>query len=477
MTSLLKSNTMIYSQVIKTVIISSLALSILTFLILKKQQTPDIKKTRELYLQYCANCHGEKLERFAARQWVYGNSVNDVSSTIKNGRPPIGMPGYTKAMTDEQIRAMAEYMIAEVPKVPANEPPRFSIKDTIKSANFSFVLEEVTSGNLPIPWGLAFLPNGDMLVAEKSGKLYQVSKSVMTQIEGLPQITVKGQGGLMDVAVHPQFKKNNFIYISYADGENSTSVNTSIARAELKNGKLVNLKRIFHALPNSNSGVHFGSRIIFDRNGYLYFSVGERGTKENAQNLTNYCGKIHRVFDDGRIPSDNPFLNTPNAIRSIWSYGHRNPQGLYYDKKEDMIWENEHGPKGGDELNIIRKGANYGWPVITFGVDYDGTIISPDTAKIGMEQPVYYWIPSIAPSALTRVTSPVYKGWEGDFLISSLSFEYLDRLIMKNNKVVGRERLLQKIGRVRNVIEGPDGYIYIAVERLGKIYKLVPVSK
>lgn len=460
----------------KTALIGGLILIISPSLTPDNQQTTTAKTTRELYLQYCASCHGEKLERFAARQWVYGNSVNDVSSTIKNGRPPIGMPSYSKAMTEEQIRALAEYMIAEVPKVSANEPPRFNINDTIKSANFSFILKEVTDVNLPIPWGLAFLPNGDMLVTEKSGKLYLVSKGIAKPVEGLPKIFVKGQGGLMDVAVHPQFKKNHLIYVSFADGENSASVNTSIARAELKNGKLVNLKRIFHALPNSNSGVHFGGRMIFDKNGYLYFSVGERGTKENAQNLTNYCGKIHRIFDDGRIPPDNPFVNTPNAIRSIWSYGHRNPQGLYYDKKLNQIWENEHGPKGGDELNIIKKGANYGWPVITFGVDYDGTIISPDTAKAGLEQPAYYWIPSIAPSALTRVTSTVYKGWEGDFLTSSLSFEYLDRLIMKNSKVVGRERLLQKIGRIRNVVEGPDGYIYIAVERRGKIYKLVPVS-
>ncbi|HEY6915552.1 MAG TPA: PQQ-dependent sugar dehydrogenase, partial [Paludibacter sp.] len=291
------------------------AISISTLLISSsstpdKQPTTAAKTTRELYLQYCASCHGEKLERFAARQWVYGNSLNNVSSTIKNGRPPIGMPGYSKALTDEQIRAMAEYMIAEVPKVPVNEPSRFSIKDTIKSANFSFVLKEVTSGNLPIPWGLAFLPNGDMLVTEKSGKLYLVSKGLMTQIEGLPQIIVKGQGGLMDIAVHPQFKKNHLIYFSYADGDTPSSVCTSIARAELINGRLTHLKRIFHALPNSNSGIHFGGRMIFDKKGYLYFSVGERGTKENAQNLTNYCGKIHRVFDDGRIPADNPFVNT-----------------------------------------------------------------------------------------------------------------------------------------------------------------------
>lgn len=455
------------------IVVCSICFSFVT----KKEAVPPPQTTRQFYLQYCASCHGQQLERFAARQWIYGNSLKEVSATIKYGRPAIGMPAYAKAMNDEQIAAMAEYMITEVVKVPENIPSSFDVKSIIKSGDFSFVLKEVTGENLKIPWGLAFLPNGDMLVTEKSGKLFRVSKGVMTQIEGLPQVTVRGQGGLMDIILHPDFKKNNLIYISYVDGDSPTLVNTSIGRAELKDGKLMNFKRIFHALPNSGSGIQFGCRMIFDKNGYLFLSIGDRGPKQDAQNLTNYNGKIHRIFDDGRIPADNPFVKTPKAIGSIWSYGHRNPEGMYYDKNTGIIWENEHGPKGGDELNIIKKGKNYGWPVITFGVDYDGTIISPDTAKTGMEQPVFYWTPSIAPSSLTKVTGSIYKGWEGDFLCGSLSFEYLERLIMKNNKVVGREKLLQKIGRVRNVVEGPDGYIYIAVEKSGKVYKLVPVSQ
>jgi glucose/arabinose dehydrogenase/cytochrome c553 len=458
------------------VLFATFTLLIAYAFVVEKQEDTPTKTTRELYLQHCASCHGENLDRFAARQWVYGNSVKDVSSTIKNGRPPIGMPGYAKVMNDEQIAAMAKYMIDEVAKVPVNEPSPFKVGDIVKSADFSFILKEVVGENLIIPWGLAFLPNGDMLVTEKSGSLFLVSKGKMTRIEGLPKITVKGQGGLMEVLVHPKFKTNKLIYISYAEAEAANQVNTSIAKAELRNGKLVNLKRIVHALPNSNAGVHFGCRMFFDNKGYLFFSIGERGTKINAQDLTNYCGKIHRIHDDGSIPSDNPFVETPNAVGSIWSYGHRNPQGLWYDKKADLIWENEHGPKGGDELNLIKKGKNYGWPVITFGVDYDGTIISPDTAKAGMEQPVFYWIPSIAPGSLTRVTSSKYKGWQGDFLSGSLSFDSLDRLIMKGDKVLGREKLLTKIGRVRNVVQGPDGYIYIAVEKSGKIFKLVPTT-
>ncbi|MDD4971975.1 MAG: PQQ-dependent sugar dehydrogenase [Paludibacter sp.] len=461
-------------------ILVSILLSLTVFSFVTNQQntpTPVSESTRALYLKYCAGCHGEKLERFAARQWVFGSSLKEVSATIKFGRPAIGMPAYAKAMDDEQIAAMANYMIREVAKVPAIIPSSFDDKSIIKSENFSFVLQEVVGKNLKIPWGMAFLPNKDLLVTEKSGKMYLVSKDVMTPVEGVPPITVKGQGGLMDVVLHPKFSTNHLIYISYVDGESPTLLNTSIARAELRDGRLVNLKKIFHALPNTNSGIQFGCRMVFDKNGYLFFSVGDHGPKENAQDLTNSNGKIHRVFDDGRIPPDNPFVKTPHAVASIWSYGHRNPEGMYYEKQTDLIWSNEHGPKGGDELNIIKKGKNYGWPVVTFGVDYDGTIISPDTAKTGMEPPVFYWIPSIAPSSLTRVTSSLYKGWKGDFLSGSLSFEYLDRLIMKDNKVIGREKLLQKIGRVRNVVEGPDGYIYIAVERTGKIYKLVPVGK
>jgi len=460
-------------------ILGGLIICLITFSFVTNQQTtptPVSENTRTLYLKFCAGCHGDKLQRFAARQWIFGNSLKEVFATIKYGRPPIGMPGYAKAMNDDQITAMASYMITEVAKVPVNQPTSFDDKSIIKSTDFSFVLKEVVGKNLNIPWGMAFLPNNNMIVTDKSGKMYLISKDTMTPIEGVPRVIVKGQGGLMDVALHPKFSTNHLIYISYVDGESPSMVNTSIARAELRNGKLLHVKKIFHALPNTNSGVQFGCRMIFDKNGYLFFSVGDRGPKQNAQDLTNSNGKIHRIFDDGRIPADNPFVKTPHAIGSIWSYGHRNPEGMYYEKSTDIIWENEHGPKGGDELNIIKKGMNYGWPVVTFGVDYDGTVISQDTAKAGMVPPLYYWTPSIAPSSITRITGSVYKGWKGDFLSGSLSFEYLDRLIMRNNKVTGREKLLQKIGRVRNVVEAPDGYIYIAVEKTGKIYKLVPVG-
>ena len=447
----------------------------LSFINLAKQ--PDLPRdARALYLQYCASCHGENLDRFAARQWVYGNAVKDVESTLKHGRPAIGMPEFGNAMSDAEINALAIYTIEKVAQVPAFTPSSFNARDTVRSLDLTFVLEEVAGGDMRIPWGLAFLPNGDMLVAEKSGVLYLVSKGKMQPVEGLPQIFVRGQGGLMEVAVHPRFQENNLIYIAYADGEAANALNTSIGRGELKNGRLVNFKRIMQGIPGTNAGVHFGCRIIFDKEGYLYFTIGDRGRMQNAQDLTNHNGKVHRIFDDGRIPPDNPFVAVPNAVKSIWSYGHRNPQGLVYDRKTGLIWSNEHGPKGGDELNIVKKGLNYGWPVVSFGINYDGTIITNDTAKVGMEPPVYYWIPSIGPSSLAKVSSPRYPGWENDFLSGSLSFEYLERSIMKNNRVIASEKLLQKIGRVRHVVEAPDGYIYIAVENPGRVYKIVPVN-
>lgn len=441
----------------------------------RSANNPLARSPRANYLQYCASCHGDNHERFAARAWVYGNSPNEVFATLKHGRPAIGMPEFAKAMSDSEIRELAQYTICEVAQVPNVIPSSFDVKETVRSLDMNFKLEEIASG-INIPWGMDFLPDGTMLVTEKAGKLYQVKNGKQTEITGVPKVVMRGQGGLMEVTVHPQFKKNKLIYLSFADGDTPDKINTTIVSAVLDKGKLTNITKIFHATPDTNSGVHFGCRMFFDKDGYLFFGIGERGRKENAQDLTNHSGKMHRIYDDGRIPADNPFVNTAGAMESIWSYGHRNPQGLYYDKSTGTIWENEHGPKGGDELNIVKKGLNYGWPVISFGINYDGTLFTTDTAKVGMEQPFHYWTPSIAPSSLTRVTSDRYPDWKGDFLSGSLSFEYLERTLMKNNRVVGRERLMPKIGRIRNVVQGPDGYLYIAVEKVGKVYKLVPVN-
>lgn len=433
------------------------------------------RSPRANYLQYCASCHGQNHERFAARAWVYGNTLSEVSATLKNGRPAIGMPEFANAMTDAEITELANYTIREVAQVPKVIPPTFQLNEVVRSLDINFKLETVASG-IPIPWGFDFLPDGTLLVTEKSGKLYSVKNGVQTAISGLPAVVARGQGGLMDVLVHPKFKANRTIYISFVEGNSPDKINTSIARAQLRGNKLSKVEVIYRASPLTNSGVHFGCRLFFDSNGYLYFGIGDRGKMESAQDLTNHNGKIHRIFENGSIPDDNPFMNRQGAVKSIWSYGHRNPQGLYYDKTTHTIWENEHGPKGGDEINVIQKGQNYGWPVVSYGINYDGTVFTNDTIQVGMKQPFHYWMTSIGPSSLMRVSGHRYPSWNGDFLSGSLSFEHVERTLIKNNRVVGSERLMPKIGRVRNVKQGPDGYIYISVERLGKVFRIVPID-
>ena len=336
---------------------------------------------------------------------------------------------------------------------------------------------ELVVSDLNIPWGMAFLPDGSMLVTEKSGELYHIINGVKNKIEGMPEVYVRGQGGLMDIELHPNYKENGWIYISFASSEGEgEGGNTAIMRAKLDGKSLVEKEILYKASPNSTKGQHFGSRIEFDNNGYLYFSIGERGNRDvNPQDITRDCGKIYRLYDDGRIPEDNPFVNEPNAKKAIYSYGHRNPQGLIKHPITGEIWEGEHGPQGGDEINIIHKGKNYGWPVISYGINYDGSSFTDITAKEGMEQPFFYWVPSIAPCGMAFVTSDIYPNWKGNLLVSSLKFNYIERLVIDNNKVIKREKLLEGIGRVRNVRQGSDGYIYAGIEGKG-IIKIVPTN-
>ncbi|RNC85149.1 MAG: PQQ-dependent sugar dehydrogenase [Winogradskyella sp.] len=344
------------------------------------------------------------------------------------------------------------------------------------AVNIDYSVETVVSG-LRNPWGFTFLPDGSMLINEKSGELIHFKNGEKTEISGLPEIYVRGQGGLMDIELHPDYATNGWIYITHAtrDGDGDGG-NTALIRAKLNGNKLTNVERLYKAEPNSRRGQHFGSRIEFDNDGYLYFSVGDRGNRDvNPQDITRDCGKIYRLNADGSIPNDNPFVNNANAKKAIYSYGHRNPQGMTKHPETGKIWVHEHGPKGGDEVNIIEKGKNYGWPVISYGVNYSGTKFTDITAKEGMEQPFFYWVPSIAPSGMAFVSSDKYPNWKGNLLVGSLKFEYLERLVIKNNKVTKREKLLEGMGRVRSARQGDDGYIYVGIENLG-IVKIVPNS-
>ncbi|ADY52290.1 glucose sorbosone dehydrogenase [Pseudopedobacter saltans DSM 12145] len=444
-------------------------------------QDKSLNKAAIHFKTYCSGCHGEKMEAFADRKWKYGNSRENIFKSIKNGYEEGGMPSFKTAFKDGEIYALADYIlkgIAGMDKYSGSDKPKSNIFQTEK---LKIRLDTIYAGG-NIPWSISFLPNGDILSTDRGGTLTRISKNkTNTKISGTPEVLAKGQGGLMEVLVHPDFEKNQTIYLSYSKPKQEngkTLVTTAVMKAKLVGNNLSEQKDIFIAEPYLTTQHHYGGKLAFGKDGYLYISVGERGReKENPQNLKrNSLGKIHRIKDDGSIVESNPFTRQTETPGSIYSYGHRNPQGLAFHPKTGALWSNEHGPRGGDELNIVQPGKNYGWPVISYGINYNGTPITNITHKEGMEQPQHYWIPSIATSGLTFVNSPIYKGWEDNALIGSLRFEYLNRCELKNNKVVHEEILFKNIGRLRDVRQGPDGYIYIAVENPGRIFKLVPVN-
>lgn len=346
--------------------------------------------------------------------------------------------------------------------------------ESTKTSTLKYTTEVVVP-ELNIPWGFTFLPDNSILITEKSGELIHFKDGKKTVVSGMPEVTVRGQGGLMDIELHPNYKENNFIYFTYASSEGTErGANTTLMRAVFKDGKLSSQKVLYKAYPNSRRGQHFGSRIAFDSKNRIYFSIGDRGNRdENPQNITRDCGKIYRLNDDGSIPKDNPFVGVESAKEAIFAYGNRNPQGMETNPFTGEIWAHEHGPKGGDEINIIKKGKNYGWPVISYGVNYSGTKFTDITKKEGMEQPLHYWDPSIAPSGMAFVNSDKYPAWKGNVLIGSLKFQYVANCYLENGKVVKEEKIVEGLGRVRSIEQGNDGYLYVGIEGKG-IVKIIP---
>jgi glucose/arabinose dehydrogenase len=326
-----------------------------------------------------------------------------------------------------------------------------------------------------IIWSIEFFEDNSILAAVKSGSLFHYINGEKIEIGGLPEIYLRGQGGLMDIVLHPDFKENNWLYFSYASEDTGEKGgNTTISRAKLINNNLVDLEVLYKASPNTRKGQHFGGRLTFDNENYLYFSVGDRGNRDvYPQDINLDGGKIYRINDDGSIPSDNPFFNNPNAKKAIYSYGHRNPQGMFKHPITGKIWTNEHGPRGGDEINIIKKGKNYGWPKITYGINYSGTTITKNKSLPKMEQPLYYWLPSIAPSSFEYISSDIYPNWKGSLLAGALVFKYIERISLKNDKVVYRSKIAENLGRPRDIKQGPDGFVYVSVEGKG-VYKILP---
>jgi glucose/arabinose dehydrogenase len=350
-----------------------------------------------------------------------------------------------------------------------------------KTKKETFRVETFIDG-FDIPWGMVFLPNQNLIVSDRNGSLWLVDykEKSKTKISGVPNVRYKGQGGLLDVEIHPEFINNNYIYIGFTDYLNSKKNRTftSIIRARLKNISLTDQKIIYKADDTfyDNSTVHYGTRIVFDDKGFLYFSIGDRGKRNQAQLLDYPNGKIHRLNADGSIPSDNPFFENNNAIKSIWTYGNRNPQGLAIYPSSSILFETEHGPRGGDELNILSSGKNYGWPEITYGKNYSGTTITKYTHKEGMEQPVIHWTPSIAVCGIDFYDGELFNNWKNNLLVSSLKFERLYRLEIDDDKVIDQEIIYEAGSRIRDVQTGPEGFIYIALEDPGRIVRFMPIK-
>ncbi len=337
-------------------------------------------------------------------------------------------------------------------------------------------LQQLASG-LGVPWGLTFVNDSQILFTERGGKagLLDLHNHAISYLSGIPSVFANGQGGLLDVKTEPGYQAGGWIYFTYSKSVQGRGV-TVLGRAHLDGQKLSDWQEILVTQSATNTGRHYGSRIAFDDQGYLYFGVGDRGQRPNGQDLTTHAGSILRIYPDGRVPADNPFINNKRAKAEIWSYGHRNPQGLAWDNDHKRLWEIEHGPRGGDEINLIKKGQNYGWPVISYGQEYWGPVaVGESTHKEGMQQPVKYYVPSIAPGSLLYYDGDAFPNWKGNLFAGALKLQHLNRIVLdKAGRPIAEERLLEDLGeRIRALIQGPQGWIYFSTDS-GKIMVIKP---
>jgi glucose/arabinose dehydrogenase len=384
-------------------------------------------------------------------------------------------------MRSMPLRRLAAGLVLVLAAMPFRAPAATAAEPApVRTEEHSLHVRVLVRG-LDHPWALAFLPDGRMLVTEREGRLRIVRDGKLDPqpVAGLPAVAPNGQGGLLDVALHPRYADNGWIYLSYS-ARGPGGYGTEVARARLVQHRLEDVKTIFRMQPKVGGGHHFGSRLVFDRQGMLYVTLGERGNQDHAQRMDEHLGKIVRLYDDGRVPQDNPFRDRAGARPEIYSLGHRNVQGAALHPLTGELWAHEHGPQGGDELNVVRAGANYGWPVVTYGRNYGtGTKIGEGTHKPGMTPPLHYWVPSIAPSGMAFYTGERFPKWRGDLFVGALKDEMLVRLKLDGEKVVGEERMLKgMLGRIRDVRQGPDGLLYLLTDEAdGVLARLEPADR
>ncbi|EDY83795.1 Glucose / Sorbosone dehydrogenase domain protein [Verrucomicrobiia bacterium DG1235] len=442
----------------------------------------------ELYANNCAACHGANLEGGQASSlvddtWIHGRTDSDLARIIREGIPDTTMVPWGTTLSKQKIRSLVIF-IREKGQIVAREglpQNTFLPEDGIfRTAEHAFTLEKVGQGE-GILWALEFLPDDTILATQRNGTLWQFKDGQRSAIAGTPEVWQNGQGGLLEIQKHPDYANNGWIYLAYSENVGGTENDrpagmTAVVRGRIRDGQWVDQEKIYNAPPHlhTSAGAHFGTRFVF-QDGYLYFGIGDRGRQNQAQDLSRPNGKIHRIHDDGRVPADNPFLDTKDALPTIWSYGHRNPQGLDLHPETGDMWEVEHGPRGGDETNLIERGLNYGWPVITYGMNYNGTPITDLIEKEGMEQPKHYWVPSIAICGMDFYEGEKFPKWKNNLFVTGMASQELHRLVIKDGEVVSDEIVLKNQGRLRDVYSAPDGTLYILSENdNGTIYRLVP---
>jgi glucose/arabinose dehydrogenase len=463
-------------------------------------------KVEDLYAKNCSGCHGSKFEggqggSLVDGVWKHGSGDADIFKSIAKGNLQLGMTPWEGVLSNEQIRSLVIFLRENEKETLAKGMnfPKPSPGQVTQTELHDYRIETLVENGLKNPWAIAFLPDGRKLVTEKSGQLRFITSDGKLDpkiVQGIPPVIDHGQGGLLEVAVHPDYTENGWVYLGFSDGTREKNAAgkedvrciTAVVRGKIKNHQWTEQQWIYRPEPKfrSGAGVHFGTRFVFAK-GYIYFVIGERGGLMEVQDLSLPNGKIHRLHDDGRVPEDNPFVKTKDALPSIWSYGHRNPQGLAMDARDGSLYDTEHGPRGGDELNLVLSGRNYGWPVITLGMNYNGMPMSypgPDgktilsvTEKEGMEQPLTYWLPSIAVCGLDFYTGDKFPKWKNDLLVGALAQQEVRRLRLVDKKVISQEIILKDIGRVRDVAMGEDGLIYVILNNPDRLVRLVPTGK
>lgn len=430
----------------------------------------------QIYAQHCAICHGSNLEgglggSLLNPEWRYleGDESQALARIIRDGREDFGMEPFAGTLSEEEIRSLVIYLQERRQEALRVAPEETGQAEVFRAGEVTLRVEEVirTEG---LPWSVEFLPDGRMLFTEIEGALRVLDPATgrTTRIRGTPEVWVRGQGGLLDIGLPTDYKQSSWIYLAFAQPAGRTSGRpagmTAVVRGRIDGDRWVDQEDIWRpqAEWHRTSGVHFGVRLAFQGD-HLFFGFGDRGRPDLAQDLGHPAGAVHRVHLDGRIPADNPFVDRAGALPTIWSYGHRNPQGLVFRPGTGELWSSEHGPRGGDEINHIRRGLNYGWPLVTHGMNYDGTPITAETSRPGLEPPAHVWTPSIAVCAIDFHTGEVFPEWEGDLFAGGLVTEQLHRLRIRDGKVVEDEIVLRGLGRIRDVRQGPDGHLYLAL--------------